>query len=402
MRYISIFIFSIFLLGCSSNEKDGVYNLDYEISNIVDSIDDSDVVVIAEPTHLSSDIDDIFIELITELTKDNNYNIVGLETSSAELEYYLNFYDDSALDVVRNESVMEKYRHQNFSNLFKKHWDHDLSLEGIDWLPTIYNRTTDNTFLLENIYQDIKINNIDYAEDFKGIEIKLRNLTNNMILSDDEYIDYDEIDKLLNFYNNLRNSSSYKKLNLHTKTFIKQRIAVLDGPLSREYLKDLEITNPNQDYFSRRGMGMYEKINTLVQEGNKVIVWVHNWHAIKNPKEINIISKEWQLLKPTDHYSLGYFLSKSNLKTFIIGTYFNSAENFSSIYFDNEDLEKITDENFLETQLSYYKESPLFINLDEHDSLNGRYKAYDEGLIEYELNPNEQFDGLIYIDKITN
>lgn len=402
MRYLLIFIFPIFLLGCASNEENGVYNLDSDLSNIVDTIEDYEVIVLAEPTHASSDIDEIFIKLITQLTKDGDYNVVGLETSSAELEYYLNFYDESNLDIVRNESVMEKYTQPNFSSLFKKHWNNELSVEGIDWVPTVYNQTTDNTHLLENIYQDIKKSNIENAEDFKNKEIKLREFTSRMIFNDEEYIDYDEVDSYLNFYKNLKNSSSYEDLDPHSKKFINHRIDVLQNPLSKEYLTGLKITNPNQDYFSRRGIGMYEKINNLVKEGNKVIVWVHNWHALKNPGKINIPSEEGQISRPTDHYSLGYLLNQSNLKTFVIGTYFNSAENFSSIYLNNEDLEKITDEKFLEAQLSYYQESPLFINLEQHKLLNNRYNAYDEGFIEYELNPREQFDGLIYIEEITN
>ena len=404
MKYILILLVILTLVSCGSESNGGIYSLDEDLVDIADIIGEKDVIIIAEPTHFSEDINEITIEMINTLNENLEYNIIGIETSAAELEYHLEYSENTNLENTRNEAVVEKYRGDIFSQFFTTPEDsiNSFTLKGIDWLPITYNRSTDNTFLLEEIFEDVKKYDLEQAENFKNAEINLRKTTNSIVFGDEDYLDFEKIESIKKEYENIKESEYYKKLMPGSQYFIEKRLENLNGPFSKEYLEDFDIDNPNQDYYSRRGKGMYEEISSLVEEGYKVVVWVHNWHALKNPKSINIMDEEWQGILPTNHYSLGYFLEQSTLDTYIIGTIFNGAQNFSSFYLEDENLEKMTDESFLEGKLSTYGETPFFIELEKNEDMSQKYRSYHEGFIEYELVPQEQFDAIVYIDYITN
>lgn len=402
MRYILIVILMMLMYGCSNDSEEGVYTLEEDMGKIGDIIGDHDVVLISEPTHASADLNKVSIDLINNLNKEKEYNIVGLETSTTELEYYLDYSTNASLDTIRNESVMEKYRTEKFTQLYENHYNDalDFTLKGINWLPVTYSSPTFNTLLLEDIYSDIEIYDLNHATAFKNIEIDLRRFTTDVIYGESESINYDLTEKYLNVYRMIANSDYYSSLEKGTQYVIESRISLLNGPLSSDYLEGYTIHDSYQEYYSRRGKGMFETVESLVEEGNKVIVWVHNWHALRAPQSVDVLSEEWKNVLTTDHYSLGYHLAQSDLDTFSIGMVFNEAKNFTSFYLNNENLEKITDESFLEGKLSTYNKEQIFIELNQNPDMDETYVAYDEGFIKYELVPTEQFDALIYLDSI--
>lgn len=137
-------------------------------------------------------------------------------------------------------------------------------------------------------------------------------------------------------------SDYFRELEVETQNFIKDRFQVFNQILTPDFLSELKIENDIQDYYSRRGKGMFQYIKELVEDDQKVIVWVHNAHAYKQPDKIKPHDEYLKSEFKNPYYSLGYFLKESNLDTYIIGVYFNEGQHqLTSEYIDRKKIKKI-------------------------------------------------------------
>lgn len=375
-----------------------IYNLDDQITEVADYLSDYEIIVIAESTHSSSYMDTLKIDIIMELYKSHDYGVLALENSNAEMNYYLSNPEDYSFETIKNESVMPAFRKDSFNRLFETAIDQneDFQLIGMSWLPVVYDRYSYNTVYLEEIYNDIAYHNEQHADNFKSAELNFRRVTEDLQINFMEPIDYETLDIVREDYNEVENSDYFSNLNVSSQDFILERVRILSETLDPDYLKEYDIKNNTQHYYSLRGKGMYDRIVELTDKHDKIIVWVHNFHAHQNPENLIPHNEFMNMELEETPYTLGKFLNQSDLDVYNIGVFFNEGEHISY----PGHIPRKSGENDLENHLYTYELPHLFVDLKNEAWSNESFNAYDEGYNKYEFKPIEQFDGLIYIDKI--
>ncbi|CDZ98999.1 Erythromycin esterase [Jeotgalicoccus saudimassiliensis] len=402
-KLIFSFILLFFLIACSNTEEEIIeLQSDDGFEQIADFLDQNDVLVLGESTHGSEDIDHLKLELIEYLNQHSNYNVLALESSKAELNYYNSKANDLTPEIIQNEAVADMFRRDSFNQLFEDVYSRSIELEiqGINWQPVVYNNSHFNAYYSENIAKEIAPYNEDSANSFLQNEYRIREISKDTVFIDGYNLPFDELNEIQTGYEKILSSEYFNELDESTREFIKNRITILDGPLSVDFAGQYD--NADDDYYSRRGLGMFNNVSELVEDGNKVILWVHNFHILKNPSSVSYPNDEQGEYMAQEFNSLGLYLDQADFKTYMIGVYFNQANQFDSLYFENEDLEHITDENYLEGILSGYDKEKIFIDLDSAEWSKETLNSYHEGFIEQQFIPREQYDGIIYIDKIEN
>lgn len=400
-HYYFLFFFIILALSACSQEEN-IISLESEqdFKEVSDFLKDNDVVVIGESTHYSKDIDELKIDLIKSLQTESDYDVLALETSYPELNFYLNNKDVISPAIIQNEAVSETYRRDSFEKFFNNldKEQHSIDIHGMNWQPVLYDTISYNALYLEYINADIRDFNNNHANLFSRSEFTLREITEDMIYINSYKIPFEEIEKILLNYNTIIESDYFTDLDSSSQQFLKERVEVLRGPFSKDYIESM--TGSNNEYYSRRGLGMFNYISNLVDEGNKVIVWVHNFHILLDPSSVSYPNEEQAKYMANNFNSLGLYLKNNDLDVYTIGLYFNQADDFDSLYFNNEDLEHITDDRYLEGVLASYEMDKIFVDLSSVDWASKRLLSYDEGYIEQEFIPIDQYDGIIYLDKI--
>lgn len=394
------YFFVTFLLCILSSFNQEVFAKDDWLTEIGESVKDKDTIIISEATHSSHDLNKTKIQLTDYLIKNYDFNVLAIETSSIELEYLLSLDLDSLEHYHLADSMDPVYREDYYTDFLLGLYDDSIEISGINWQPVTFDNNSYNAYYSERIYNDIKSIDVEIAEQFKSNEHRIRNISLDSVVIDDYILPFDLISDIHEDYSELYQSKNFKKLEPQTQEFILNRMELFDGPMHESYVK--EDMSPIEDYFTRRSQGMLDKFINNHSSTDKTIIWVHNGHTYYDNNSVEFLNDNEEVQFAYEFQTFGELLKEYDEALYTIGIIFNEVDSLTNFYVVDEKIEKITDENFLEGFLSSIAEGNSFYDLKEYDWSSNLFKSFDEGLFLQQYTPNEQFDGILYLDHLEN
>lgn len=375
----------IVLSGCNEENDSGssneFYSLTEEQGSIGKILGQHDVVIIGESIHDSEDIFNHKVSLMKHLVKNEGFNLIMLEGAEAELEYY----KDKGYSV--QEGLNHIYRKDNFLYFFE---NDDIDVSQIDWLPLVYENPTKDTGLLYEIHKEIDDFDKSLADEFKLQEIALRTWTYEMLSSGNP----EKFEREGNVYQSLIDAEYFVKLSEAGQNYI-----TLKNDNLNNYITEMDFGSGYVEYNIMRAKGMADSIIKKLNDDTKAIVWIHNGHAQYAPSKIDYANQTLYDYEGNLE-STGTILRNEGIDIYNLGVIFNEADQEVSPFFE-DGIERKSDERYLEGYIGNQTEGDIFIDFKTSEFIKNEKYVLDEfGSNEYEMNPLEQYDGLIYLDKI--
>lgn len=384
-RIFFLLIAGLFLSSCNDSEVNEVSKEYYSLTDNKDSIGEilgqHDLVILGEVIHDSEDIFNHKVELMKHLVESEGFNFIMLEGAEAELEYYKN------KDYPVQEGLNHIYRKDNFGYFFE---NSNVEVSQIDWLPLVYQSPTQDTDLLYDIHKEIAVFDTATADEFKSTEIALRIWSYDMLSSGNP----ESFDREGNVYQTLIDTEYFRKLSQASQNYI----AIKNDNLIN-YITELNFDNGYVEYNAMRAKGMANSIMDKLKKDTKAIVWIHNGHAQYAPENIEYV-EQTSYDYEGNLESVGTILRDEGIDVYSVGLIFNEADQDASSFFEAS-VERKTDDSYLEGYINNQTENDIFIDFKTSEIIKNQSYTLDElGSNKYEMNPLEQYDGLIYLDKI--
>ncbi|MCC4723314.1 erythromycin esterase family protein [Salinicoccus sp. RF5] len=389
----TLLITTSILVGCgtdadeSSENSADYYELNNEIEDIGDILGDHDIVILGESTHWSSEIAKQKTDLIDHLAEHHDFNILFLETGDSEF----NYYQQSGLPMT--EGVSDQYRQESF-NKYLAGIAENIKTLPMDWKPVFSgNRASAITTLEENIVTEISGYSHDLAEEFKRSEFALRDWFSKGVLQGKKV---GHLERSTNVYEDIRNQSFFNKLTSETQNYIISRQENIE-----KYYSKISFEDGVAEYNDYREIGMSEKVLEQMDSNDKAIVWVANLHSNYDVASIDYTNEVYVEDKMNERVeSLGALLQESDYSVYNAGLFHNEADDYEILPEDYATPRSESDET-LEGYIGNRVQKDIFIDFATSDFIEkNQYTVYWAGYYDYRMVPQEQFDGLIYIDHI--
>ena len=389
----SLLITTSILIGCSSDaeEPEGssadYYELNNEIEDIGDILGEHDIVILGESTHWSSEIAKQKVDLIDYLAEEHDFNLLFLETGDSEF----NYYQESGLPVI--EGINRQYQQE----IFEKYLDGTaeyIKAVPMDWSPNITGYSASSVSLLEeNIVDEISEYDLDLAEEFKRSEFAVRDWFSKGTLQGKKV---GHFERPTNVYEDIRSQPFFDDLTPATQNYIVSR----EGNIEKYYSK-ISFENGVAEYNDYREIGMSEKVLEQMDSNDKAIVWVANLHSNYDVVSIDYTNEVYVEDKMNERVeSLGALLQESDYSVYNAGLFHNEADDYEILPEDYATPRREKDET-LEGYIGNRVQKDIFIDFATSDFIEeNQYTVYWAGYYDYRMVPQEQFDGLIYIDHI--
>ena len=381
------------LIGCSSDAEepkgssDDYHELNKDIEDIGDILGEHDIVILGESTHWSSEIAEQKTDLIDHLAEQHDFNLLFLETADSEF----NYYQQSGLPVI------EGINHQYQQEIFEKYLDGTaeyIKAVPMDWSPNITGYSASSVSLLEeNIVDEISEYDLGLAEEFKRSEFAVRDWFSKGTLQGKK-VGYFE--RPTNVYEDIRSQPFFDDLTPATQNYIVSR----EGNIEKYYSK-ISFEDGVAEYNDYREIGMAEKVLEQMDSNDKVIVWVANLHSNYDVASIDYTNEVYVEDKMNERVeSLGALLQESDYSVYNAGLFHNEADDYEILPEDYATPRREKDET-LEGYIGNRVQKDIFIDFATSDFIEeDQYTVYWAGYYDYRMVPQEQFDGLIYIDHI--
>ena len=389
----SLLVTTSILIGCSSDAEepkgssDDYHELNKDIEDIGDILGEHDIVILGESTHWSSEIAEQKTDLIDHLAEQHDFNLLFLETADSEF----NYYQQSGLPVI------EGINHQYQQEIFEKYLDGTaeyIKAVPMDWSPNITGYSASYVSLLEeNIVDEISEYDLGLAEEFKRSEFAVRDWFSKGTLQGKK-VGYFE--RPTNVYEDIRSQPFFDDLTPATQNYIVSR----EGNIEKYYSK-ISFEDGVAEYNDYREIGMAEKVLEQMDSNDKVIVWVANLHSNYDVASIDYTNEVYVEDKMNERVeSLGALLQESDYSVYNAGLFHNEADDYEILPEDYATPRREKDET-LEGYIGNRVQKDIFIDFATSDFIEeDQYTVYWAGYYDYRMVPQEQFDGLIYIDHI--
>lgn len=382
------------LIGCSSQtatiqaESKDHHKVDEDIQEIGKLLEDKDIVILGESAHWSADIAEKKLDLIDYLSEEHGFNKLFLETSDSEFKYYKDIEADPFL------GVAEQYQ----QDIFREYLDgsnKNIQALPMDWTPHFeQNNASFVSVLEENITAEISEFSPELADEFKKSEYALRDwFVKGLLLSQD----VGTLERPTDVYEDIKNEDFFSKLSEPSQEYIESRHENIE-----KYYSNVDFDNGLIDYYDYREIGMSDKILSQMNEGDKAIIWVANGHSNYDVKKIDNTHEVYIEERRNERSeSLGALLKDSEYSVYNVGLFYNEADEYSLLQDDYSTPRKSGDDT-LEGYIGDRIDSDIFIDFATSDFIEEReYTAHVIGEYDYKMVPQEQFDGLIYLDHLT-
>ncbi len=188
---------------------------------------------------------------------------------------------------------------------------------------------------------------------------------------------------------------------------IEHRIWVLQEVFDKGYTDLTVYKNDYQKNITLRDRAASEQLIRLIEEkypDKKILFWYHNYHIMKDANKMMMVDSDLKTMyEPMPDY-LGTILPETIKKqSYVLGLFMDTG----SIVSDGQNYsippkEKETD---LEWIMKQSDASAYWLDISNESTrpewLNQTLSTYEEGFFEYKFNPSEQYDGLLFIKKVT-
>lgn len=393
-KFLCTLLLILLLVACdlqpetvSDNPKD-YYKLNDELQDIGNILSEKDIVIIGESTHWSTDITDEKIKLIDYLAEEHGFNKLFLETPDSEF----NYYKDAGLDM--KDGVAEQY-HQDVFKEYLNGTHPNIKALPMDWSPAFPNNNASHISILEeNITREISEYDTGLAEEFKKSEYALRDwFVKGLFLNQR----VGNLERPTDVYEEIRSEDFFSKLPVLSQNYVVSRHENI-----KNYYSQINFDNALIEYYDYREIGMADKVLSQMNQGDKVIVWVANGHSnydvtsIDNTHEVFGVER-----KDERNESLGALLKDSDYSVYNVGLYYNEAESLGLLSQDVSTPRKTGDDTLV-GYLGDRVSDDIFIDFETSDFIEDRvYTAFNAGTYDYQMVPREQYDGLIYLDHLS-
>ncbi len=389
----TLLITTSILVGCDSDAKESsensadYYELDNDTEDIGSILGEHDIVILGESTHWSSEVAEKKNALIDYLAEEHDFNLLFLETGDSEF----NYYQESGLSM--QDGVATQYRQESI----KKYLDgtkQPIKALPMDWTPGFSgNRASSVSILEQNIVDEISEYDSELAEAFKRSEFALRNWFSKGLLQGQKVGHFERSE---NVYENIRNRPFFKELTPAAQNYIVSRQENIE-----QYYSKINFDEGLSEYYDYREIGMAEKVLEQMTKDDKAIVWVANGHSNYDVASIEYTNEVFVEQKRNERVeSLGALLRESDYSVYNTGLFHNEADNYELLPEDYATPRKEKDET-LEGYIGNRVQKDIFIDFATSDFVEERrYTVFGEGFYDSKMVPQEQFDGLIYIDHI--
>lgn len=389
----TLLITASILVGCGTEAKESsensadYYELSNDIEDIGDILGENDIVILGESTHWSSEVAKQKTDLIDYLAEEHDFNLLFLETGDSEF----NYYQESDLPII--EGISDQYQQE----IFKKYLNgtaENIKALPMDWKPVFSgNRASSVSILEENIVDEISEHDLDLAEAFKSSEFALRDWFAKGALQGKKV---GHLERSTNVYEDIRSQSFFNKLTPATQNYIVSRQENIE-----KYYSKISFEDGVAEYNDYREIGMAEKVLEQMDSNDKAIVWVSNLHSNYDVTSIEYTNEVYVEDKMNERVeSLGALLRESEHSVYNTGLFHNEADNYELLPEDYATPRREKDET-LEGYIGNRVQKDIFIDFATSDFIEeNQYTVYWAGYYDYKMIPQEQFDGLIYIDHI--
>ena len=392
--FISSLLFIHILVGCSSQtgttqvESKDYYKMDEDIQDIGELLKDEDIVIIGESTHWSADIAEEKIKLIDYLSVKHGFSKLFLETSDSEFNYYKDIEADPFA------GIAEQYQQEVFRE-FLDGSHKNIEVLPMDWTPHFeQNNASYVSELEDNITQEISEHDSLLADEFKKSEYALRDwFAKGLLLGQN----VGTLERPTDVYEGIKQEEFFNKLSESSQKYIESRHDNI-----KKYYSKINFDNALIDYYDYREIGMSDKILSQMDEGDKAIVWVANGHSNYDVTKIDHTHEVFQEQRRNERQeSLGALLRESEYDIYNVGLFYNEADKYDLLQ-DDYSTPRKTGDDTLEGYIGDRVSSDIFIDFSSSDFLEEKiYTSYTIGEYDYEITPQEQFDGMIYLDHLS-
>ncbi|HBV23758.1 MAG TPA: hypothetical protein DEB42_08255 [Jeotgalicoccus sp.] len=390
---IKFFIIVVVLLlaACDSNTDTGedgfkdYYLLDEELQHIGKILEEQDIVILGESTHWSIDIAEGKINLIDYLAEAHGFNKLFLETPDSEF----NYYKDTGLDM--KDGVAEQY-HQDIFSEYLNGTDSNIRALPMDWSPVFQNNNASHISILEeNITNEINEYDTGLAEEFKKSEYSLRDWFAKGLFLNQRVGNFE---RKMDVYEEIRSKDFFSELPIPTQDYIVSRHENI-----KSYYSQINFDNALIEYYDYREIGMANKVLSQMEQGDKVIVWVANGHSNYDVTKIDNTHEVFEVQRKNErNESLGALLRDSDYSVYNVGLDYNEAESLGLLSQEVSTPRKTGDET-LAGYIGDRVSDDIFIDFETSDFIEDRvYTVFNAGTYDYQIVPQEQYDGLIYLD----
>lgn len=391
--YSLSFILVLLLLGCNSQSETVIedpkdyYELNEDIQEIGDILSKQDIVILGESTHWSADITEEKVDLIDYLAEEHGFNKLFLETPDSEF----NYYKDKGLDM--KNGVAEQYHQEIFSEYLNE-TNPNIKALPMDWSPGFQNNNASHISVLEgNIIKEINEYDSDLGEEFKKSEYALRDWFSKGLFLNQRVGNFE---RPTDVYEDIRNEDFFEKLPEPSHDYIVSRHENI-----KNYYSKIDFDNALIEYYDYREIGMADKVLSQMSDGDKAIVWVANGHSNYDVTNIDNTNEVFDIEKKDErNESLGALLRDSEYSVYNVGLYYNEADNYKLLPEDYETPRKTGDDT-LEGYIGDRVKNDIFIDFETSEFIEEKvYTAFIIGAYDYQMVPQEQYDGLIYLDHL--
>lgn len=396
MKFKLIITYALIFLvaGCAdtqssetSDTPQDYYELKENIEGIGNILSEQDIVILGESTHWTEDITKEKVDLIDYLAEEHGFNKLFLETPDSEF----NYYKDSGLDM--KDGVMEQY-HQDIFAEYLNEENSNITVLPMDWSPLIENNNASHISLLEeNITDEISRYDIELAEEFKKSEYALRDWFAKGLFLNQRV---GNLERPTDVYQDIRNEEFFAKLPEPSQNYIISRHENI-----KNYYSQINFDNALIEYYDYREIGMADKVLSQMEQGDKAIVWVANGHSNYDVTKIDNTHEVFEIERKDErNESLGALLRDSQYSVYNVGLYYNEADDYGLIPQEVATPRKTADDT-LEGYIGNKVSDDIFIDFQTSEFVEEKaYTAFNAGSYDYQMVPQEQFDGLIYIDHL--
>ncbi|GAA3716587.1 hypothetical protein GCM10022378_03540 [Salinicoccus jeotgali] len=383
------FLLTVLLSGCEgeSEPPKEYYKLDDDIEAIGDILGEQDIVILGESTHWSSEIAKQKTDLIDYLAEEHGFNKLFLETGDSEF----NYYQESGLSVI--DGVVTQYQHESFEKYLDGTVD-NVEVLPMDWSPYIAGYSASSVSLLEeNIVEEISEHDLDLAEEFKRSEFALRYWFSKGVFQGEKV---GRLEQPTNVYENIKTQTFFSELTSAAQNYIISRQENIE-----KYYSNITFKNGMAEYNDYREIGMSEKVLEQMDRNDKAIVWVANLHSNYDVTSIEYLSETFVEQNEDERVeSFGALLRESKYSVYNVGLFYNASDDYEFYPTDYVTPRKEKD-SILEGYIGNRLQEDVFIDFATSDFIEkNQYTAYWVGYHDYKMIPQEQFDGLIYMDHI--
>ena len=375
------FLISLSLFGslnpAKSESTEDYYDLETNLNEIGSIMEDYELIFLGEVTHWSRDIIKEKIRLIEYLIENHEYDVLFIESSFPSYNYYID--TDSQIN-------SEVFSDELFDNLFN---NPDITIHAIDISPDFDGNTTSVPRYEEEIYNELVEYDIDYAEDFKRSEYALRNWFAEGLIHERDAGTYERED----IYTDIMNQDFYNQLSSPARTYIEEKQFTVEN-----YLKRIDFNTGN--YYDVRAEGMADSIDRQLKDGQKAIVWAANGHIFYEPNNIKydheVFTSSKEIYRTT---TMTKILKNKNYNIYNTALFLNQGDDFSLMPAEFS-LNRTDDPSVLEGFIGNKVDRNVFIDLKNSEWFKKEEFVTTRLGLDFRIIPEEQMDGLIYIDYV--